>query len=234
MMAVKTILAGGAAFAALAFAAPASAQFFPGSGGGGDILGQIIGSVIGGGSQYGSPYGYGGNYGSPYGYGGSYGSPYGGSAYGGSPYGYGGSYGSPYGGSQYGNRGGSGINQYAVGQCMGAVQQKLTASYGQSQYGGGARVLGVSDVQPRNNGGMLVSGVANSGRTGTNGYNGGQPPVDLTFTCKTDRSGMVASIDLGQATAIGYGGNGAYGSYGGVPTTAPYAGDYSQYGYRRY
>ncbi|MEO7654535.1 MAG: hypothetical protein ABIS23_02485 [Sphingomicrobium sp.] len=239
MMAVKTILAGGAAMAALAFATPASAQYFPGSGygGGGDILGQIIGSVIGGGSQYGSPYGspygYGGGsgYGSAYGYGGSYGV----SAYGGSPYGYG----SPYGsgsayGSPYGNRGNGGINQYAVGQCMGAVQQKLTASYGQSQYGGGARVLGVSDVQRRTNGGTLVSGVANSGRSGATGYNGGQLPVDLTFTCKTDASGTISSIDLGQATASGYGGYSGYGNYGGVPTTAPYSGDYSQYGYRRY
>ncbi len=231
MTAVKTILASGAALAALSFATPASAQYFPGSGyGGGDIIGQVIGSVIGGGSRYGgsygSPYGYGGGYSG--GYGGGYGSPYGG--------GYGSGYGSPY-----GNGGNSGINQYAVGQCMGAVQQKLSASYGQSQYGGGARVLGVSDVQRRNNGGTLVSGVANSGRTGANGYNGyngGQPPVDLTFTCKTDASGRIASIDLGQATASGYGGYGGYdgynGGYGGVPTTAPYVGDYSQYGYRRY
>lgn len=227
MTALKTILASGAALAALSFAAPASAQFFPGSGGG-DIIGQVIGSVIGGGSRYG------GSYGSPYGYGGS--------SYG-SPYGYGGGYGSPYGGgygSAYGNGSNGGMNQYAVGQCMGAVQQKLSASYGQSQYGGGARVLGVSDVQRRSNGGTLVSGVANSGRSGGgyNSYNGGQPQVDLTFTCKTDASGMISSIDLGQATASygNYGGSygGGYGSYGGVPTTAPYAGDYSQYGYRRY
>ena len=230
MTAMKILLAGGAALAALGIATPASAQYFPGYGGGGaDIIGQVIGGVIGGGSGYGSPYGYGGGYGSPYGYGGGYGSPYG---YGGSPYGYGSPYGgSAYGyGSPYGGRGSGGVNQYAVGQCMGAVQQRLSASYGQSQYGGGARVLGVSDVEQRSNGGTLVSGVANSGRTGAAGYNG-QPPVDLTFTCKTDRHGNIASIDLGQATAVAD--YGYQGGYGGVPTN-PYSGDYAQYGYRRY
>ena len=234
MTAMKILLAGGAAVAALAIATPASAQYFPGYGGGGgvDIIGQVIGGVIGGGSRYGWPFGggygspYGGGYGSPYG--GGYGSPYGGY---GSPYGYGGAYGSPY-GSPYGGRSNGGVNQYAVGQCMGAVQQRLSASYGQTQYGGGARVLGVSDVQPRNNGGTLVSGVANSGRTGASGYNNGQLPVDLTFTCKTDRSGNIASIDLGQATAnanYGY-----QGGYGGVAAAPGYNGDYAEYGYRRY
>ncbi len=233
MKAVKTLIAGGAALAALVIATPASAQIFPGYGGGGDIIGQVIGSVIGSGgygSGYGSPYGSG--YGSPYGSG--YGSPHGyGSPYGGTPYGYGGAYGgsaygygSPYG---YGQGGGGQVNQYAVGLCMGAVQQRLDAGYARSQYSGGARVLGVSDVEQRSNGGTLVSGVANSGRGGTYGYNGGQPPVDLTFTCKTDRSGHVSSIEIGQASASAdrYIGNA-------VPSPSPYAQDYSQYGYRRY
>jgi hypothetical protein len=227
MKALKTIIAGGAALAALASATPASAQYYPGTGGygGADIIGQIIGSMIGGGygspysgygthgSPYGSQYGYGG-YGSPYGGYGSYGSPYG------SPYGYGG-----YGGS-YGNGGYASSNQYAVGLCLGAVQQRLDGSYGRSQYGG-ARVLGVSEVQGRSNGGTLVSGVANSGRAGAYGYQGGQPPVDLTFTCKTDRSGRVSSIEVGQATASAE-------PRIGIPGASPYANDYSEYGYRRY
>lgn len=172
MKAFKTIFAGGAALSALVSATPASAQYYPGTGGygGTDIIGQIIGSMIGGG--YGSPYGS---------YGTSYGSPYA------SPYGYGGNGGyGGYGGS-YGNGSYASSNQYAVGLCMGAVQQRLDSSFGRSQYGG-ARVLGVSDVQGRSNGGTLVSGVANSGRAGAYGYQGGQPPVDLTFTCKTDRA----------------------------------------------
>jgi hypothetical protein len=191
MKAVKTILSGGAALVALAVAAPASAQFFPGYGyGSGDILGTVIGSVITGG--YGSPYGY-GDYGSTYGYG--------------------------------GGRATAGNSQYAVGQCMGAVQQRLNSTYSAGQ--GAARVLGVSDVQQRNQGGMIVSGVANSGRTGTYGYNNSQPPVDLTFTCKTDASGMVSSIEVGQAAQVGTM------NYGAVQPS-PYANDYSQYGYRRY
>jgi len=224
MQAVKTILAGGAALAALMSAAPASAQYYPGYGygGGGDIIGSVLGSVITGGvgSPYGSRYGYG--YGSPYGGYGGYGSSYGYGGYGGygSPYGYGGygSYGSPYGARPM-----AGNSQFAIGQCMGAVQQRLNSTYAAGQ--GNARVLGVSDVQPRNQGGMLVSGVANSGRGGI-GYNG-QAPVDLTFTCKTDASGQVSSIEVGQAAAIA-------GPTYGAPVGTPYGTDYSAYGYRRY
>lgn len=206
MKAFKMLLAGGATVAALTAAAPASAQVFPGYGyGGGDIIGQVIGSVIGGG------YGYSSSYGSPYGYG----SP---SGYG-SPYGYDSLYGSGYGNQGYGQS-----SQYAIGQCMGAVQQRLQATY-DNRNGYGARVLGVSDVQPRNNGGMIVSGVANSGRTAAGyGYDA-QPPVDLTFTCKTNRSGFISSIEVGQA-------NLAYGNV--APVYSPYGTDYSQYGYRRY
>ena len=232
MTAIKTIFAGGAALAALAIATPASAQYYPGYGGGGNVIGQVLGGIIGGGG-YGSPYGYG--YGSPYGgygygspYGSGYGSPYGGygSPYGGSSYGYGSPYGSGY-GSPSGGQGNGSVNQYAVGVCMGAVQQRLDASYARSQYGGGARVLGVSDVEARSNGGTLVSGVANSGRAGAYAQPGGQSPVDLTFTCKTDRSGQVSSIEIGQAVAnLG-------GQYN-APVPSPYGQDYSEYGYRRY
>jgi uncharacterized protein YndB with AHSA1/START domain len=60
MKAITKLLAGGVAIAALASAAPAAAQYYPGYGyGGGDIIGSIINSVAGGGMGYGSPYGYG-------------------------------------------------------------------------------------------------------------------------------------------------------------------------------
>jgi hypothetical protein len=103
MKAVKFLLAGGAAIAALGVASPASAQYYPGYGypgygygGGGNVVGQVINQVLGGG--YGGGYGgygygsqaavsqctaavqarlsggYGGGYGySPYGYAGGYG-----------------------------------------------------------------------------------------------------------------------------------------------------------------
>ena len=209
MKAVKTILAGGAALAALALRRRRRRNIFPGYGGGGDIIGQVIGGVIGGGG-YGSPYG--GGYGSPYG--GGYGSPYGGGY--GSPYG--GGYGSPYGWLRFalrrqlwlalwrrlrlGQAAMAGNNQYAVGQCMGAVQQRLERELCRPQYGGGARVLGVSDVQQRNQ------------RRDAGQRSRQQRPQRrlMAITAASRRSispsparpiasGMVSSIEIGQATA---------------------------------
>lgn len=62
MKAVSKILTAGVGIAALAGAAPAAAQYYPGYGyGGGDILGQIINSVLGA-QRYGQQgYGYGYN-----------------------------------------------------------------------------------------------------------------------------------------------------------------------------
>jgi len=57
MRAVTKILAGGVAAAALASAAPAAAQYYPGYGYGGGV-GQVISQVFGGNSGYG--YGYNG------------------------------------------------------------------------------------------------------------------------------------------------------------------------------
>jgi hypothetical protein len=98
MMSLKFILAGGVAAAALATAAPAAAQYYPGPGygypgyGGGNVIGNVINQVLGGGGYGGYGYnqqaivnqcvgavqarlnGYGG-YGP---YGGGYGNPYGG------------------------------------------------------------------------------------------------------------------------------------------------------------
>lgn len=212
MTAITKFLAGGVAIAALASAAPAAAQYYPGGGygygygGGGDIIGQVINSVIGGGLGS-NPYGYNQGYNQGYAQ-------------------------NPYG--RYGQMG-----QYAINQCMGAVQQRLNGGYANSGYGaygyqqqqhGRARVLGVSDVEQRANGGLSVRGVANSGRNPGyaygygNGYNG-QGQVDLTFKCKTDASGYIVDIDIEQATS-------AYGNtYQGY---SPYTQDYSQYGYRRY
>jgi hypothetical protein len=197
MMAITKFLAGGVAIAALASAAPAAAQYYPGYGspygygypgyGGGNTVGQVINQVLGGG------YGYNG-------------------------YGY----------------NGAGNSQAAVSQCVGAVQARLSGGgyggYGYNGYGnngayGGGRVLGISRVEPRSNGGLTVRGVANSGRyAGAYGYNG-QSQVDLTFKCKTDYRGFVTSVDLQRAQS-NYGYN-----------YQPYSNngyDYSQYGYRRY
>jgi hypothetical protein len=199
-MAITKFLAGGVAIAALASAAPAAAQYYPGYGspygygypgyGGGNTVGQVINQVLGGG------YGYNG-------------------------YGY----------------NGAGNSQAAVSQCVGAVQARLSGGgyggyggYGYNGYGnngayGGGRVLGISRVEPRSNGGLTVRGVANSGRyAGAYGYNG-QGQVDLTFKCKTDYRGFVTNVELQRAQS-NYGYN-----------YQPYSNngyDYSQYGYRRY
>ena len=62
MKAVSKILAGGVAFAALASAAPAAAQYYPGYGNGGNVVGQVINQVLGGAQYgYGNQYGYGMN-----------------------------------------------------------------------------------------------------------------------------------------------------------------------------
>ena len=169
MKAVSKILAGGVVAAALFAAAPAAAQYYPGSPyggyGTGNVVGQVINQVLGGGyGGYGQGYGgYGANsqvvvsqcvnavqarLGRNYNYGG-----YGNSGYGG--YGY------------------------------------TNHSYGQ------ARVLGISRVEPRSRGGVTVRGVATSGMNGC-GY-GGQQPVDLTFKCSTDYRGYVTDVDIDRA-----------------------------------
>jgi hypothetical protein len=135
------------------------------------------------------------------------------------------------GGYGYNNYGAN--SQVAVNQCMGAVQSRL-GGYG-SPYGGyngtygyaNGRVLGVSRVEPRSNGGVTVRGVATSGRFGN-----GQP--DLTFKCKVDYRGYVSDVDIDPAQgAYGYNGyNGYNNGYGYAPYNNGY--DYSQYGYRRY
>jgi hypothetical protein len=206
MKAITKFLAGGVAIAALASAAPAAAQYYPGYGypgsgyGGGNVVGQVINQVLGG--------GYGG-------------------------YGY--------------NGYGAGNSQAAISQCVGAVQARLNGGYagGYGNYGGyngyggqyggygnngaygQARVLGISRVEQRSNGGLTVRGVANSGRyAGAYGYNGqSQGQVDLTFKCKTDYRGFVTDVSVDRA-------QGAYGYNGYTPYSNGY--DYSQYGYRRY
>jgi hypothetical protein len=181
MTAITKVLAGGAAAAALIGAAPAAAQYYPGYGypgyGGGNVVGQVINQVLGG--------GYGG-------------------------YGY---------------------NQQAlINQCTAAVQQRLGCGYGYSPYGynrgyGGGRVLGVSRIERRSNGGLTVRGVATSGRYGGYGGYGGQGQVDLTWKCKTDYRGYIVDLDVDRAQSnYGYNGYTPYNNYN----------DYSQYGYRRY
>jgi hypothetical protein len=128
-------------------------------------------------------------------------------------------------GNGYGSYGAN--SQVAVNQCAAAVQQRLSGGYNgygynNYAYNNGARVLGISRVEPRNNGEMMVRGVANSGRYAY-GYNG-QGQVDLTWKCRVDYRGFIRDIDINRAQSnYGYGNYTPYNNY-----------DYSQYGYRRY
>ena len=138
-------------------------------------------------------------------------------------YGYGG-YGSPYGGNVVGqvlnevlgNGYSYGPNrQVVINQCAAAAQQRLG-------YNGG-RVLGISQVSPRDDGGITVRGVASSGRYGGYGYGYAQARPDLTWRCRTDFRGYVRDLSVSR------------GSYGYSNSYSPWGGnDYSQFGYRRY
>jgi len=108
---------------------------------------------------------------------------------------------------------GYGLNQQAiVNQCTAAVQQRLGG------YGGG-RVLGISSISPRDDGGIAVRGVASSGRYGY-GY-GVRAPADLSWRCRTNGRGYIREVTV-------FAGNAGYGN------TTPYNGDFSEFGYRRY
>lgn len=191
MKAITSLLAGGVAIVALASAAPAAAQYYPGYGYPGygygypgTGIGGILGQVLGGG--YG--YGYGAN------------------------------------------------SQVAVNQCANAVQARLSGGgyggYGYNGYAGpyggygiGGRVLGISRVEPRGDGGLTVRGVASSGRAAGYGY--GQERPDLTWRCRTDPRGLVYDVNVSLAQP-------AYGTYGYTPPAYTPYNPYSQYGYVRY
>lgn len=177
MKAISKILAGGVGVIALAgAAAPAAAQGYPGYGyGGGDVLGAIINSVLGQNRGYGGyRYGYDPN-----------------------------------------------RERYLVDQCARATQVRIQRNYGQAGYnpyggyggyGGGygygnaysaARIVGISRVDRRSNGGLKIWGTATSGR----GYGGGygyNAAADLRFDCTINYRGRITDIDVSRNT-YGYG-----------------------------
>ena len=192
MSAKIKILTGAAGLAAVVgFAAPASAQYYPqpnygyGYGNNNNVVGQIVGQILGYGRYPHGNYGYNqygnqsmaidqcaravearinGQRGGYYGYGNM---PYGG--------GYGG-YGNPYGGYNQG-------------------------------YGGGGRVQGITRVD-RKSYGLKVHGVASSGYNayegygrrgyGNYGYNAG---ADLSWNCEVRYDGRIRDIDVKRRTA---------------------------------
>jgi hypothetical protein len=103
----------------------------------------------------------------------------------------------------------------AAQQCSAAVQNRL---YNRNSIGGilgavlGAsttgRVVGVTQVKPRNNGMVRVRGLASSGRMAYNGYGpygvgaygalgyGANNAADLNFRCDVDFNGYVRNVDI--------------------------------------
>lgn len=188
MKAVSKILLGGAGLAALAAAAPAAAQYYPPNSG----------------------YGYPG-------------------------YGYGSGTGvlgtildQILGGRSYAQS-----ERYAVEQCVRAVEYRINTRgfdneggrYGNYGYGygydqgyrnyQGARVISVTQVSRRSNGGIRVRGLATSGQGGSGygygnqgyGYDrygygqyGYQQTADARFSCSTDRYGRITDIDADRYT----------------------------------
>lgn len=179
----KYLLVGVAGLAALVATTPAAAQYYPQPypNTAQNVIGQIIGNVFGYG-QY--PYGN---------------------------YGY--------------NQPNYRASQIAVDQCARAVEARLNGYAVNNQYDswnpyrnrwsgwavpGRARVLGIDNVQLRNNGRLRVTGVATSGNMYQRGYgyggyqyNSQYGTPDLRFTCKAGRSGRVHDVDIDRMSYYG-------------------------------
>ena len=189
----KSLIGAAGLVAALAITSPVMAQQpYPYSNPNGGIVGAIVNSVTGGGyGQY--PHGN---------------------------YGYG----------QVNERG-------AVSMCAAAAEQRISANYRgqpgygyangngynghQQGYGNGyngqtARVLGITNVERRNNGALKVTGVASSGHAYgygnqgySNGYNNGyngqgayaSQAADLRFSCKVNARGQVSDLNISRNQA---------------------------------
>jgi hypothetical protein len=179
----KTIAIGTAGLAlSLAAAAPAAAQQYgygyPQNNGGG-VVGAIVNAVTGGG----------------------------------------------YGQYPMGNYGYNQVSQrQLVQQCAAAAEQRLNANYRGQGYGAyngngyqngygqqgyrnqsGARVLGVTSVEARPNGGIRVRGVATSGAYGQQGYAqqgygqrgyAANAQADLSFSCKVSARGQITDVNI--------------------------------------
>ena len=186
----KMLIGTASLVTALAIASPAAAQQpYPYANQNGGVVGAIINSVTGGG----------------------------------------------YGQYPQGNYGYGQVNERAaVSMCAAAAEHRIGATYrGQPGYGynngyanngrnqgyangyngQGARVLGITNVERRNNGALKVSGVASSGRGfgyGSQGYNYGNDgqrryaanqAADLRFTCRVNNRGQVSDVNISRNQA---------------------------------
>ncbi len=178
MKAVSKILAGGVAFAALASAAPAAAQYYPGYGQP-NVVGQVINQVLGGGYGVNSQaavqrcaaaveqrinYQYNRGYAGQGGY-------------------------SGYGGYN------PGYNGYAYNQSTARV---LGITSVERRSGNGLRVRGVATARAQAVGYGGYGGYGQGGYSPYGGYGGYAPQQvgELTFRCNVDYRGYVRDIDI--------------------------------------
>ena len=115
-----------------------------------------------------------------------------------------------YGQYPMGNYGYGQVSQRSlVQQCAVAAEQRLRGGYNQGYSGyrqqgygyanqGGGRVLGITSVERRGNGGLRVRGVATSGAYGQQGYGYQQAygQADLSFNCRVNNRGQVTNVSL--------------------------------------
>ncbi len=125
------------------------------------------------------------------------------------------------GGGSYGAYG-QGADRNAVDQCARAAQARVSAQgYGNRGYGynqngynqaSAARVVGITAVERRSNGGVKVSGLINSGLAyyggsygnqdyrnrgyGNANYANGAQAADMSFSCRVDYRGYVSNVRI--------------------------------------
>ena len=176
MKAVSKILAGGVAFAAMASAAPAAAQYYPGYGQP-NVIGQVINQVLGGGQGYGMNsqvavqrcsaaveqrinYQYNRGYAGQGGYGG-------------------------YGG-------------YNPGYAYQSTARVLGVTSVERRSNNGLRVRGVATARAQQAGYGGYGGYGQGGYSPYGGYGGYAPQQtgELTFKCNIDYRGYVTDVDL--------------------------------------
>ena len=185
----KALIGSAGLAMSLAAAAPAAAQYYPQPqpyNNNGGVVGAIINSVTGGYGQYPQ-----GNYG--------YGA--------GQP---------AHPGCAVRRRGRTAPQRRLCGQGYGGYNGNgypQQQGYGYAANQGGARVVGITNVERRGNGGLRVTGVASSSayanqaitRATTVAYaQQGYAPTqqaDLRFTCKVNSRGQVTDVNINRRTA---------------------------------
>ena len=114
--------------------------------------------------------------------------------------------------------------RYLVERCARATEAQIQRRYSQAGYGYGgygygyggyssARIMSITRVERRSNGGIKIYGTASSGQAaygpygsgayGAYGY-GAQVAADLRFDCSVNYRGQITDIDLNR-NRLGYG-----------------------------